>query len=1277
MFSRTMLRRVRMLFSGIAASTFVLSACTSDSLGPSPIIDPQVEGELTLVPSQLLLTDGDRDGFQVVLRTPDGRELSSFPNSAKVEWRSSRPAIAAVRGGAVDAQLPGEATITATVGGQTASAFVHVSPRPDALRPLVETAEGPAGGTLAEAGVRLLDEGGLPVANTLVRFSVEVGGGEVTPTEVMTSADGSARVAWRLGSNAGENVISASAAGVPTAYLHAKGLPATDRLRLHPLGGDDQEGEVDEVLGSALRVQVVDELGNPVSSAGVSWEFMHGGAGQSSSASQATLAAVANAKGEVSTKWRLGEEAGDQLAVARLDSGYEVWFSARAKPRRAFLVTVSPTTVDLGVGKTAQLTAEVRDRYGNLLPNTQLRWSSTDPAIASVDANTGRVSARAGGEVEVTASVKNRRGSSKVKVIALGPGSIRSVSGSGQTAEAGEPLPNPLTVEVRDASGQSLRDATVAWRVVSGGGELSQAESKTDASGRASVRWTLGNVAGVQQIDARVGTLTPVTFAASAQAGGPVSMRVTPSMVTLSPGESRSLTATPLDAAGNPVSGVSVSWTSNAPTVASVNSQGQVLAGQAGSARITASGGGVSGTANLTVSNTVSTVRIAPLAGPLTALGQQEQVQAQALDAQGNPMNVSSFSWTSRNPSSVSVDGIGRILAWGAGSSVVLACVVAACDSVTVQVQQVVSEVVVSAPVASVEVGESVQLTAQAKDPGGSLVPNVQVNWSSANPSVLSVNSTGRATGVAVGQATAMASANGHSGQLSMPVLSATTPPPPPPPPAGAPELPRSYVNSAYQAPSGNVIRVRQGDDLQAAINSAQRGDIIKLDAGAVFNGDYQLPKKPGSGWIVITTDTQLPPEGTRVTPQTASNYAKIVGKSSGAALWVRAGASQYRIMGIEVTISTAPSINYHIVKIGETGQNQNDLSEVPRDIILDRVYVHGQPNYHAKRGVEVNGSPFAIVDSWVSDIHGWGQDTQAVHVWNAPGPFKINNNHLAAAGENLLFGGVAPTITNLIPSDAEIRGNHLYKDPSWQATGYQVKNLFEIKLGQRALFEGNVLENNWVNAQVGFAILLQSVNDNGPATWGTVAHVTIRHNLITNSAQGVNVLARNNVHPVLPAHDILIEHNVFDRIGNRGDYPGQGRLFQVLDEVHNTTIRNNSGISGQLLLQLSGNPMNNFVFTDNVVWKGLYGIKGNGKEEGTASLNTFAPGAVVQGNALGGAASRLYPSGNFFPSTLGDLGFGDWNSGNYSLSSSQFSGRGADWNTLMQKISGVVVPGY
>ena len=100
---------------------------------------------------------------------------------------------------------------------------------------------------------------------------------------------------------------------------------------------------------------------------------------------------------------------------------------------------------------------------------------------------------------------------------------------------------------------------------------------------------------------------------------------------------------------------------------------------------------------------------------------------------------------------------------------------------------------------------------------------------------------------------------------------------------------------------------------------------------------------------------------------------------------------------------------------------------------MLDRVYIHGEPKTGTQRGIALNSGDTTIVNSYISDIKAIGQDSQAICGWNGPGPYRIENNYLEAAGENVMFGGATPTIQNLVPSNITIRRNHFSKNLAWQ----------------------------------------------------------------------------------------------------------------------------------------------------------------------------------------------------------------------------------------------------
>ena len=299
------------------------------------------------------------------------------------------------------------------------------------------------------------------------------------------------------------------------------------------------------------------------------------------------------------------------------------------------------------------------------------------------------------------------------------------------------------------------------------------------------------------------------------------------------------------------------------------------------------------------------------------------------------------------------------------------------------------------------------------------------------------------------------------------------------------PELPRVILATAYPTVNGAIINVPAGGNLQAALNSSLPGDTIVLQAGAVYTGNFTLPVKTGSGWVIIRTSnlSGISPEGTRISTNQATAMPKILTPNAAPALATIGAAHHYRLVGLEIGISPGFAINYGIVALGDPA-TQGSLASLPHDLVIDRCFIHGNLTGDVSRGVALNSASTAIIDSNISECHGLGFDTQAIAGWNGPGPFKIVNNYLEGAGENVMFGGADPKIPNLVASDIEFRRNHCVKPLTWNPTEptyagrrWSVKNLFELKNAQRVLIDGNIFENCWVDAQTGFAIVFTPRN--------------------------------------------------------------------------------------------------------------------------------------------------------------------------------------------------------
>jgi hypothetical protein len=439
---------------------------------------------------------------------------------------------------------------------------------------------------------------------------------------------------------------------------------------------------------------------------------------------------------------------------------------------------------------------------------------------------------------------------------------------------------------------------------------------------------------------------------------------------------------------------------------------------------------------------------------------------------------------------------------------------------------------------------------------------------------------------------------------------------------ARRPELPRAVVATTMPAMTGRVIRVPAGGDLQSALDRARPGEIVELAAGAVYEGSFVLPRKEGDDWIVIrSSDYAQLPEGERVSPADASKMAKLVGgQRNDRVLQTAEGAHHYRIIGLEIALAKKglPPIVNSVVEFGAAGQS---LQTMPHHLILDRSYVHGTETQGLKRCLILNSAWSAVIDSHLSECHAKGFDSQAIVGWNGAGPYKIQNNYLAGAGENIMFGGAAVGREGVPPADIEIRGNHIHKPLSWKGV-WSAKNLLELKIAERVLIEDNVLENMWADAQVGFAVNLKSENRNvGKYPNLATRDVTFRNNRIVNSRFGATIIGGASSKEKTGAgrtERILMENNLWGITDRAFQISGASDVI-----LEHNTAPGRVNLEGMVV---------NLEIRDNLF---TGPVKGSGVPEGKGALQRRAPGGTFVGNAIVGADAQRYPPGNEFPATL------------------------------------------
>lgn len=134
-------------------------------------------------------------------------------------------------------------------------------------------------------------------------------------------------------------------------------------------------------------------------------------------------------------------------------------------------------------------------------------------------------------------------------------------------------------------------------------------------------------------------------------------------------------------------------------------------------------------------------------------LGKTITLQVELRDASGNRLTGRKVSWSSFNPQVAAVDANGVVTGVGLGSSLVTGRADGATAQINILVQPVVASVVLFPSPATVPVGTTRALTVAVTDKDGLAIAGRTIAFSSSNPSVATVNSSGTVVGVSVGRA--------------------------------------------------------------------------------------------------------------------------------------------------------------------------------------------------------------------------------------------------------------------------------------------------------------------------------------------------------------------------------------------------------------------------------------------------------------------------------------------------------------------------------------------
>ncbi|MBQ4215859.1 MAG: Ig-like domain-containing protein, partial [Bacteroidales bacterium] len=391
-------------------------------------------------------------------------------------------------------------------------------------------------------------------------------------------------------------------------------------------------------------------------------------------------------------------------------------------------VTLDKESADLTVGGDITLTATVKPDDAT---DTEVSWTTSNDKVATVDG--GKVTAVGAGDAIITVTTKDGGFTATCKVTVTN--AVIAVTGVTLDKESAE-----LTI------GQTLKLAAV---VAPENASNKNITWSSDASAIAKVDQT-GTVTAVAEGSATITVETEdgeffatcdVTVVAGTVAVSGVT--VTPTSVSLKVDETASLKATvePAEATDK-----TVSWSSSAPEIASVDDNGTITAHAEGSATITVTttDGKKTATCAVTVVDDAAVV-VSAIELNLTELelkvGGGKEIKATVKYSDGTSSTKEDVVWTTDNPDAIDLDegwvdaievGVANVTASFGGKSAT--CVVTVISNVTVVN---VTGVSLNKTEASITKNGSLTLTATVLPTNAT---NKNVAWSSSDETVATVD---------------------------------------------------------------------------------------------------------------------------------------------------------------------------------------------------------------------------------------------------------------------------------------------------------------------------------------------------------------------------------------------------------------------------------------------------------------------------------------------------------------------------------------------------------
>lgn len=478
---------------------------------------------------------------------------------------------------------------------------------------------------------------------------------------------------------------------------------------------------------------------------------------------------------------------GANIGFATLQGTYAgVTGTATITVTNATLVSIgiTPAGTSIAKGTTQQFTATgtfTDSTTQDLTSATGIAWSSDDATTASVGAGTGMVTGNNAGSTTIRVSLGSVSASQSMSVTTA---TLVSIAVTPATPSIANGLTQQFTATgtYSDSTTQDIT-TSVTWS--------SSDTGKATVSNAAGVKGLATSVApGTTTITASLGAATPGAATLTVTAATLSSIAVTPTNPSKAKGLTQQFTATGTytDSTTLDIT-ASVTWSSDNTAVATVSNtagtQGRGTAVDVGSANITATLSGKSGSTSFSVTSaTLVSIAVTP-SSPSKAKGLTQQFTATGTYTDSTTQDITtSVAWSSSDTSVASISNAagsrGLASALLAGSSTITATSGAISGNTTFTVTAaVLSSITVTPTNPSVAKGLTQQFTATGTYSDSTTQDITStVTWSSSDTSKASISnaagSRGLATTIAAGAATITATSGAISGNTTLTVTAAT-----------------------------------------------------------------------------------------------------------------------------------------------------------------------------------------------------------------------------------------------------------------------------------------------------------------------------------------------------------------------------------------------------------------------------------------------------------------------------------------------------------------------